>query len=578
MPDGPITLLAGALLKKAVSSGVDSLMKENKRKAHYEERIENALTRHLGYVSAWSSRVQIFGMPQPADTCESTVALTLDGLPRQFRQVGTVSDALQEEDIVEFGANFALLGDPGAGKTTIMKRLAQRILAPPTSEEDVWSFPLVVVCRDHDWSKVGLAEHLYDVAGLSDIPKELLDSKKSKAHLLTDFLDEGPAMLLIDGLDEVPTESRRLLEKDLVSLATYSQLAKIVVSCRSGDYRHLEGFTLAEICPLDSEQIQDVVQHWTPKPELFFQALEGNPAADLLDRPLFLAQLLTVFKNSGGSIPEQPSSIYRQTVRLMLQDWDEQRTVARPSMYANFHVDGKMEFLSALSYHLMIDSQQIRFSHAKLKDLYSLLAPQFGLPEGEANKVAKEIEAHTGIIVESGDEFEFSHLSLQEYLCAYYIVREPVNDKVVRYIHEYPAPVAIAVALSSDPSQWLATIVLRAGVFEGTETIGSFVRRLGQERPRFTVSADLGFAFVKLMTGAFVRQVPPSFFEGVAKIKAVRESVALAMLDYTVAVTDNGEAIRIAHSGELRAGRKYTPPKFGKVDPRIYKRLMSPDG
>ena len=76
-----------------------------------------------------------------------------------------------------------------------------------------------------------------------------------------------------------------------------------------------------------------------------------------------------------------------------------------------------------------------------------------------------EIQSSTGIMIASSIGYEFSHLSLQEYLCADYIVREPFAENLPKYVAEYPAPSAISISLSSNSSTWFAGLVLKPNTF-----------------------------------------------------------------------------------------------------------------
>lgn len=555
MPLNPI--LQEAALAAAVETASAVVRKLTKLRGRpdrdIQDKLAGGLAGHLRYVSSVTSRVQIFGMTMPDDTGSSTVPLDIRDLPRRF-QSGTAAGAqLREVDLLTTAANFALLGDPGAGKTTTIKRLARQMLSePPASEEDVWAFPVLVMCRERDWDRWSLEDQLADLLHIPGTVPDSMESGVERRDLTYAVLDEGPAILFVDGLDEMPGRARARLERDLERFTDRATLARVIVSCRSGDYRHLDGFSLVELCPLNDGQIKVVADRALEDGSEFLRALRASPLADLASRPLFLTQLIVVYRNSGGAIPDQPVSLYRLVIRLLLQDWDEQRRIARPSRYARFQVDDKLEFLSALSYELTVERKALRFRTDDLVAAYARIAARFDLPANEARRVAREIEAHTGIIVESGNGFEFSHLSLQEYLCAYYIVREPFDDHVARYLHEYPAPVAIAVALSSNPSHWMANVVLRAGVLNEPEGVRSFAYRLGQERPRFTRSTELGFAMIKLMAKAGPHCT--QCFEGLAKHQAVRESIADALPAYQLNHEDASVRL-VAQEGSRAVGR-----------------------
>ena len=77
-------------------------------------------------------------------------------------------------------------------------------------------------------------------------------------------------------------------------------------------------------------QITEIVAAQNSSPQAFIGLVEGSDIAEFLDRPLFLTQLLILFETSGA-LPERPVDLYRQLVRLLLQEWDEQRSIKRRS-------------------------------------------------------------------------------------------------------------------------------------------------------------------------------------------------------------------------------------------------------
>jgi hypothetical protein len=89
-------------------------------------------------------------------------------------------------------------------------------------------------------------------------------------------------------------------------------------------------------------------------------------------------------------------------------------------------IDRKAEFLANLAYNLTISVKRSAFTKDDLVHAYEKMFDNFGLPRGDAAKVANELESHTGLFVQGGYElFEFSHKSLQEYLTAEFIVKLP---------------------------------------------------------------------------------------------------------------------------------------------------------
>lgn len=556
-----LTAGISTLITEGVTATLRRLTKpDEKPDRKFAERLEDGLARHLSYLAGAASEIHIFGMSSPMATTDVTLPLSLQDLPRRFVTDSSTTTVFNEDQILSADGNLIILGDPGAGKTTTLKRLAlAALMGTDPTDDHIWAFPVLITCRDHNWSKRSLGEAIADALNVPDVSQlpESLRYTVDREQTALAMLDEGPAILLVDGLDEVSPKHRRRLIQGLEVFGRRASMVKTIVTCRSGDFAHLSGYRTFELQPLDTAQIERVTSYWLGEGKsAFLEALSDSAIADLATRPLFLAQLLIVFRNGGGLLPDQPTALYRRIIRLLLQDWDEQRRIARPSDYAMFQVDEKLEFLSALSYELTVSHKAIRFTNHDLVEIYKAIAPKFGLPAKDANKVARELEAHTGIIVETGESFEFSHLSLQEYLCAYYMVREPFSESVSRYLEEYPAPVAIATALSSDPSAWLAGVVKRPGSLQSPKLTKGFVDRMGKERPRFVASDDLGHAIVKLMTKAGPGSAPS--FKPLAANAEVLRSLDQVHSHYRWSHRSDGDVQVAAEKGapgcQVRAG------------------------
>jgi hypothetical protein len=307
----------------------------------------------------------------------------------------------------------------------------------------------------------------------------------------------------------------------------------MIVSCRTGEFSgYIQGFDTVELCELEPDQILLIASKWLYDSEKFIQMLQKLPYKDITNRPLFLTQLIILFKNRG-QLPDQPSTIYRKIIDLLLEDWDRQRNIRRLSKYAEFDIPKKVKFLSALSYYLTYKYKTKIFKTDDLIAIYQKIYPAFNLPEKQAENIAKEIETHTGIISESSEgTYEFSHLSIQEYLAANYIVKEPFSDHFFDYLIEYPAPIAIAVCLSSNPSNYLAGFLLKHSGFRklSNQNYESLINRIIQERPHFEVSVKLGFGLIKLITALGISKNLALLLE----MESVKKSFAESLIWYAL--------------------------------------------
>ena len=490
-----------------------------------QTEVERAAAEHHRYAASWCQEVHTGALASPIAVGSPSVELRFSQVPRRL---GVGSRELGELELLVESGHAVLLGELGAGKTTTLRRLAKAVvLEPPFSDEDYWKLALVVVCREQSWDSGGLYDVLGRAIGVTGRLYKELDNPDSR---IRELLDVG-YLILIDGLDEVPPRHRARLERDIVHLGRHLQRAKIVVSCRSADYvASLEGFDTAEIQPLGPEEIQQLIAGLLGEEEAdqFYRALTASAAADLAERPLFLIYLAALYKRRG-KLPDLPSAVYEGIVRLAIQDWDEQRGVQRTSKWSGFGVDEKRQFLSELALELT-RRELVRFGEDALVEIYGSLAGRYELPSNEALRVAREVESHTGLIVQTGAGYEFGHLGLQEYLAAEAMVRGPASSSALWW-EASPAVTAVTVALSSDSNRHLHELFAALPFnLASVSPLRVFLDRLGQERPRFVKDAQLGDDLLRLAMRAHLNGPGPVTRLG--QIKAVRDSVAEALMGY----------------------------------------------
>lgn len=475
------------------------------------KRRRHRLEAHLTFVDNWSESFQLFGMPAPMPIDRVTTALRLEFGARRFRSAIGGAKPVTEQDLLEGRVSYLLLGDPGAGKTTTLKRVARRLVRARLSEQSV-RCPIVLRIRDLEMEQPSVVRAIADLLAIEYKPAPDSDDDEVDTvhyvgverldHVIADVVSTIDAVLLIDGLDEASPPTQRSILKEIVLLARAIRAGKIIVSCRAADYVwEAEGLQVVSIEPLTSRQINEIADHWLADRSVRFrEALADAAYADVVDRPLLLSQLLFLY-DRAGYLPDQQTAIYKKLTNLLLYAWDEQRGIHRATAYAGFEPEQKAEFLACLAYYLTYRVRTRVFAEADLIRSYNAIHQRFGLPAGEATAVAREIESHSGIIAEAFGRYEFAHLSLQEYLCAEYIVREPFPEFIDGYLAEYPAPLAIAVALSSYPAMWLSNLILHNVPDRFTESnVASFLSRLLLERPVLSNHVTVGVALLRLLS------------------------------------------------------------------------------
>lgn len=467
--------LSESLIIKGVGLIVDFVNRQlgaERSKKVPQKEFDRILNDHVMGAFRWSETFQMLGMDSPMNTINKSVPLNIGTIPRRFKTSKTKNNqCLDETALLNSPSGFVILGDPGAGKTTTLKRLIQTFAAAPVGEMDFYQLPVLVRLREFRNK-----DNIYQIIAESiGFPVSVDNEKSGKTiqiwnedirSFIHGFLDNSRAVVFIDGLDEIPESEQKVIASGMECLAQTLQHAKLILTCRSGEYRRMiSNLQLVEIEPLNDRQIRELAAHFVSKPHAFLKAVKRLPYSDVVDRPLLLSHLLFMYKRNA-ELPEQPCILYRKLVRVLLQEWDEERGIVRKSRYAQFDPDTKMEFLSAFAFHLTYVTKAKHFTTSLLEESYCKIRFMFNLPSNEAAQVVREIESHTGLIVECGDGFEFSHLSIQEFLAANYIVRAPHSDILRTYLEQFPSPVAVAITLSSAPSKWFAGLLLNRKISE----------------------------------------------------------------------------------------------------------------
>jgi predicted NACHT family NTPase len=249
-----------------------------------------------------------------------------------------------------------LLGDPGSGKSTFLSHLALCLAAQGLEPQQKWLerlpgwksqeadlVPVLVTLRDFArWlpDKLPKAEpqHLWKFL-IERLERQNLAFVADPLH---DQLEGGKVILLLDGLDEIPTQQKRTFIRDAVAaFANRYPRCRIVVTCRTLSYQDpkwrlvsFESFTLA---PFSEEQIDQFITAWyselvrlgNVKPDALEDlawrlrtAVRRPDLWRLAANPLLLTAMALVHTHKGR-LPDARALLYEETVDILLWRWEQ---------------------------------------------------------------------------------------------------------------------------------------------------------------------------------------------------------------------------------------------------------------
>lgn len=450
---------------------------------------------------------------------------------RRFQVDTNLPSRLYMKDVFHNNSgNLIILGDLGSGKTTLVKQLCQNILYKDSKYLSGFNFPILIRLRDlNSFSSIHpeftLFEFILQKLGFiveTDMSpqRERTEKVKSSSYFLNikrvicEFLEELNIVILLDGFDEINNKNvQKELIEDLEIISSSFSSSRAILTSRSIEFHYnIANTQIYEIALLNDDQVDEFIIHYIPddrKAEDFKKQLYATPYFDSSRKPLALAHLCAIYERTSG-LPSKPKSVYKKIVSLYIEEWDIKRRIDRQksgkqlSEYNNLPNDRKEEFISKLAYLLTTKNKRAStFTETDIYNSYHIIAEEFGLPFFQAKLIVNEIEGHNGLIIQtSNDSFEFTHMSLQEYLCASYISRMGRLDLPTSILLLIPNELAIALALISEPNIYLFHLVfdyLKEAVTK-IEFINIFLHRLIIEKPDFKLEPRLGLVIAHIYT------------------------------------------------------------------------------
>ena len=396
-------------------------------------------------------KIRLFGMSQEIELEEIYTSVKfLDELSTQAK-FGSI-DALQQNYIEQGKRRFQtgeckfinssevannyqflyVLGNPGAGKSTFLRRVGLEALKGEEGQYKHDCIPVMIELKKFNKVQVDL---------ISAITEELSNFNfPSQKNVISDFLNQGKLLILLDGLDEVSQEKTNEVQDKITNLVTrYGDKGNhFILSCRIAAYKNpMVRFTNVELADFDDEQIEKFIKNWFKSDsedahdcwEKLSQS-EYKASKELAQTPLLLTFLCLVYGNSGD-FPAQRSQLYSQALEILLYKWDREKRLKREKIYKDWSPNLEITLLSEFAFDFFEDNQLFFKKQAILEYLEVFLHNTEGDSQYiNVDAVLDAIAVQQGIFVERATNiYSFSHLTLQEYLTAKYISQKDSEIK-----------------------------------------------------------------------------------------------------------------------------------------------------
>ncbi|MBL8236935.1 MAG: SUMF1/EgtB/PvdO family nonheme iron enzyme [Bryobacterales bacterium] len=393
--------------------------------------------------------------------------------------VGDRGRSIPLEEALDAHRTLLLVGDPGAGKSTFLKRVAfhlsrdwregaplpVRIEAAALANFVGQRYPKTGPAEDTspEWIPLFLENHCEE-NNLCELGAEYFREK----------LQAGGCQVLIDGLDETPDRTSRKWMAKLIgkSAAAYAGCRFVVTSRPEGKVL-ISGFEERSIGDLEPEAICEFLAKLAKLlypadgtaerkfREELLSSVNGRREIRKMARNPVMLTALAVLQHNNVKLPEKRVDLYASIVKWLSEKRD--RAAGRKSP------DECLMRLRTLALAMQLDSEGRR-KQAPLAWAGDRLRGRFGTKD-EVERFLVAEESDSGIVVSRGEDIAFWHLTFQEYLAALEIAGLEDADQ-----H--------ALLLGDDAKiyrpEWRETVLLYGGLLykAGPAKVNAFLRNV----------------------------------------------------------------------------------------------------
>lgn len=377
---------------------------------------------------------------------------------------------------------IVILAWGGYGKTTLLRHIAYTFGKKQQYSEVPTFIPVLLLLRKYrnlltqdDPAKIPDLPTLIEQHHIPGLPGA--GDLRMPTNWVKDMLKQGKVVVMLDGFDEVPKLQRPQIARWLnAQLQAYNRSIFILTS-RPKAYTEqdasdrLDFHTLLWVRNFSPQQGREFIQKWYWCQEYYhhgsidtpairklaadsatelWEQIEARPElTDLAQNPLLLNMIAMFHRRyPGADLPKRRVELYQEMCVLQLRD----RPGARRVETALADCEAQI-ILQMLALKMMQEKEERVDQDILLERLKSYLTEQEETIA--ATDFLKQIEQISELLVQrEPEEFEFAHLSFQEFLAAKEIIRLKQEDLLYEHFHEdwWKSVILLYVAQVKKPS------------------------------------------------------------------------------------------------------------------------------
>lgn len=334
---------------------------------------------------------------------------------RKYEYISRRISDVTLEKLTDISRFIMLSGTGGLGKSMMMRSLA---LSAVQDYDTLGKIPLFIPLKDYEISYSTLSDYIFDMihnlwAGLT-------------ADDLIVLLSTGKALLLFDGLDEIPTKNLPFFNKQLNAFIDRFSNNTFVISSRPySNFQAFTRFTVMNLKPFTLKQALELVDRFNyredaPKLQLRFRSLLETKLywshKGFSDNPLLLSIMMLTFE-MDAEIPTVKYVFYQEAYAVLSKRHDASKDGYTRKMKTGWTSDEYAKYFSYFCARTYSDGK-ISFTYSDMEMYFADLASKYKVVDVAVDDFIYDSLNSLCIMYQDGMNYGFIHRSFQEYFCA----------------------------------------------------------------------------------------------------------------------------------------------------------------
>lgn len=360
---------------------------------------------------------------------------------------------IQLEDFFDYGSKIVLIGAAGHGKSTTLNYLFCKY------EQLYNAFALKI--------KIDLKEFTHDIGEAkkdilwcitSEFRKKIRRAKMSfedTERLLSSYLEEGKCLIILDALDEIPSQKiRNKVRDEIGNFCEIYYLNRFIISTREVGYlknRFDESFLHIKINEFDNKQIEQYSKNWYCSYyerknfkdfwKKFSGEVERARCQNIIRNPIVLILALIIF-DIEKNLPSKRVEFYKKCIETFLTVREDRKAayVLSEKTKNILGMDSVVPRIAHYKFSHINENAGYRFGYDELKEsVYAAIEVEDQINWSDSVKQYSEyLVERTELIREiDEDSLDFAHKTFYEYFLAVYFTKEVENVELLKLLDEW---------------------------------------------------------------------------------------------------------------------------------------------